>query len=93
MCFFLFRNIADNPFPIFYGLNHQRQGWVVCIIQPGSNNFGFHAYEEAQKLDIGSEINQGQLEQTVLVKVGDDLDKLVGTEILLEDGKIIAIRQ
>jgi len=52
-----------------------------------------HAYEEAQKLDIGSEINQGQLEQTVLVKVGDDLDKLVGTEILLEDGKIIAIRQ
>ena len=52
-----------------------------------------HAYEEAQKLDIGSEINQGQLEQTVLVKVGDELDKLVGTEILLEDGKIIAIRQ
>ena len=52
-----------------------------------------HALEEAQKLDIGSEIRQGQLEQTVIVKIGDDLDKLVGTEILLEDGKIIAFRQ
>ena len=51
------------------------------------------ALEETQKLDIGSEIRQGQLEQTVVVKVGDDLDKLVGTEILLEDGKIIAFRQ
>ena len=52
-----------------------------------------HALEEAQKLDIGSEIRQGQLEQTVIVKIGDDLDKLVGTEILLEDGKIIAFCQ
>ena len=52
-----------------------------------------HALEEAKKLDIGSEISQGQLEQTVVVKIGDDLDKLVGTEILLEDGKIIAFRQ
>jgi multidrug efflux pump subunit AcrA (membrane-fusion protein) len=51
-----------------------------------------HALEEAKKLDIGSEISQGQLEQTVVVKVGDDLDKIVGTEILLEDGKIIAFR-
>jgi hypothetical protein len=52
-----------------------------------------HAYEEAQKLEIGSEISQGQLEQTVVVKIGDDLDQLVGAEILLEDGKIIAFRQ
>jgi hypothetical protein len=52
-----------------------------------------HTLEEAQKLDIGSEISRGQLEQTVVVKVGDDLDKLVGTELLLEDGKIVAIRQ
>lgn len=52
-----------------------------------------HALEEAQKLEIGSEIRQGQLEQAVVVKVGDDLDKVVGAEILLEDGKIIAFRQ
>ena len=36
---------------------------------------------------------QGQLEQTVTVKVGDDLNKLMGMEILLEDGKIITFRQ
>lgn len=52
-----------------------------------------HDKEEAEKLTIGSEIHQGTLEQTVQVKVGDDLEKLMGTEILLEDGKIISIRQ
>ncbi|WP_443867608.1 YlqD family protein, partial [Megasphaera sp.] len=30
---------------------------------------------------------------TVVVNVGDDLEKLMGTEILLEDGKIVSIRQ
>ena len=46
-----------------------------------------------RELTIGSEIRQGTLEQTVVVKVGDDLEKLMGTEILLEDGKIVSIRQ
>ncbi|WP_101912065.1 YlqD family protein [Megasphaera vaginalis (ex Bordigoni et al. 2020)] len=49
--------------------------------------------DQAQGLEIGSEIRQGQLEQTVEVKVGDDLGKLMGMEILLEDDKIIAFRQ
>lgn len=52
-----------------------------------------HDREEADQLTIGSEINQGTLEQTVVVQVGDDLGKLMGTEILLEDDKIISIRQ
>ena len=52
-----------------------------------------HDRNEAQQLTIGSEIRQGTLEQTVVVKVGNDLEKLMGTEILLEDGKIISIRQ
>ena len=52
-----------------------------------------HEREQAEQLEIGSEIRQGTLEQTVVVKVGDDLGKLMGTEILLEDDKIIAFRQ
>lgn len=52
-----------------------------------------HDREEAEQLTIGSEIRQGTLEQTVIVKVGDALEQLMGTEILLEDGRIVAIRQ
>ena len=48
---------------------------------------------QAEQLEIGSEIRQGQLEQTVTVKIGDDLNQLMGTGILLEDGKITAFRQ
>ena len=50
-------------------------------------------HDQAAQLEIGSEITQGQLEQTVTVKVGDDLNKLMGLEILLEDGKVAAFRQ
>lgn len=49
--------------------------------------------KDAEKLEIGSEIAQGTMEQTVVVKVGDSLDALMGSEILLEDGKIVAFRQ
>ncbi len=49
--------------------------------------------KDAEKLEIGSEIAQGTMEQTITVKVGDDLDAMMGSEILLEDGKIIAFRQ
>lgn len=49
--------------------------------------------KDAQALEIGSEIVQGTMEQTVTIKVGDNLDALMGSEILLEDGKIIAFRQ
>ena len=49
--------------------------------------------KDAQALEIGSEIAQGTMEQTVTIKVGDNLDALMGSEILLEDGKVIAFRQ
>lgn len=49
--------------------------------------------KDAEKLEIGAEISQGTMEQTVTVSVGDDLNALMNTEILLEDGKIVTIRQ
>lgn len=49
--------------------------------------------EAAMQLAIGSEIVQGTTEQMVEVKIGDDLGALTGVEVLLEDGKIIAIRR
>lgn len=48
--------------------------------------------KEAEALEIGSEIAQGQMEQSVVIKVGDDLNQIMGSEILLEDGKVIAFR-
>ena len=47
--------------------------------------------KDAQGLALGTEIPQGTLEQTVTVKIGDDLDAMMGAEILLEDGKIVAL--
>ena len=44
------------------------------------------------KLALGAEIAQGQLERQVEVKVGDDFSSVMNVEILLEDGKVIAIR-
>ena len=49
--------------------------------------------KEAQELTIGTEVPQGNLEQQITVEVGDDLNAMMGAEILLEDGKIIAFRQ
>ena len=49
--------------------------------------------KEAQELTIGTEVPQGNLEQQITVKVGDDLNAMMGAKILLEDGKIIAFRQ
>lgn len=49
--------------------------------------------KRAKELTVGTEIPNGTLEQTVTVKVGDDLEAIMGSEILLEDGKIVAFRQ
>ena len=46
----------------------------------------------ADKLELGSEIVRGQMEQMITVKVGDDLHKVMNAEIVLEDGKVIAFR-
>ena len=45
-----------------------------------------------QELELGSEIVRGQLERVVDVKVGDDLNKIMCFDILLEDGKERASR-
>lgn len=48
--------------------------------------------KETAQLEPGAEIVQGTLERIVEVNIGDDLHKVLNTEILLEDGKIIALR-
>ncbi|BBB93217.1 MAG TPA: YlqD family protein [Methylomusa anaerophila] len=48
--------------------------------------------KETAQLEIGSEIVQGTMDRMVTINVGDDLHKIMATEILLEDGKIIAFR-
>ena len=49
--------------------------------------------KETSQLEIGAEIVQGTMEQMVTVSEGDDLQILMGREILLEDGKFLAIRE
>ena len=47
---------------------------------------------DIKKLALGAEILTGQLERQVEIKVGDDFQSMMNVEILLEDGKVIAIR-
>jgi len=48
--------------------------------------------QRAQKLELGSEIGMAAMERMVEVKIGTDMDSIIGAEILIEDGKIIAFR-
>lgn len=48
--------------------------------------------KRAEKLEYGAEVGHGQLERTVELEIGTDIDKLMGAEIVTEDGKIIAFR-
>lgn len=48
---------------------------------------------QTEKLELGAEILRGNMERSVTLAVGDDLDKIMGAEILLEEGKIIAFRE
>ena len=48
--------------------------------------------KKAEKLELGAEIGHGQIERTVELEIGTDLDQLLGAEIVIEDGKIIAFR-
>lgn len=48
--------------------------------------------KETAHLETGAEVVQGTIERMTTVAVGDDLQKLMRAEILLEDGKIIAFR-
>jgi hypothetical protein len=46
----------------------------------------------AENLEIGSEIGHGTLERSVEITIGSDLEALMGAEIVVEDGKVIAFR-
>ena len=48
---------------------------------------------ETEKLEIGAEILRGSIERVYELKVGDNLDEIIGAEILLEDGKVVAFRE
>jgi len=45
-----------------------------------------------QALPLGSEVVQGTVQAVASVNVGDNLDAIMATEIVVEDGKVIAIR-
>lgn len=49
--------------------------------------------KEVAGLVIGSEIVRGRVDSPVQIAVGDDWDGLFSAEILLEDGKVVEIRQ
>lgn len=49
--------------------------------------------KNAAQLELGAEVVQGQLEQFVGIDVGDDLHKIMATEIVVKDGKVLEIRQ
>lgn len=44
-------------------------------------------------LPLGSEISQGTVNATAEVGVGDDWDRLFKVEVLVEDGKVVAVRR
>ncbi len=48
--------------------------------------------EQIEKMALGAEIVQGQLEHQVEVHIGDNMRDIMNVEILVEDDKIIAIR-
>ena len=49
--------------------------------------------DRAKNLELGQEVGHGNLERTVEVKIGTNLETLMGAEILTEDGKVIAFRE
>ena len=51
-----------------------------------------HRKETFEKLALGAEIIQGTAERQVELKIGDNLREAMNVEILVEDDKIIAIR-
>lgn len=48
--------------------------------------------KEVGKLENGTEVLQGKVESFVQVRVGDDWNQLMNAEIILQDGKVAAIR-
>lgn len=48
--------------------------------------------ETLEKLALGAEIIQGNLERQIELKVGDDFREAMNVEVLIEDDKVVAIR-
>lgn len=48
--------------------------------------------EHLEKLAIGAEIPRTPMSRLVTLHIGDDMNTVMGGEILVEDGKIIAFR-
>lgn len=48
--------------------------------------------QAVSQLPLGSEIVQETVQSVVTISVGDDFDALTNTEIVVEDGKVVAIR-
>jgi branched-subunit amino acid aminotransferase/4-amino-4-deoxychorismate lyase len=44
-------------------------------------------------LPLGAEVVQGTAQSLATVSIGDDFDALISMEIVVEDGKVIAIRK
>ena len=49
--------------------------------------------QHLEKLASGAELNRGPINRLVTSHGGDDMNNIVGGEILVEDGKIIAFRE
>lgn len=48
--------------------------------------------KRAEKLEYGAEIPHGQIERSVEIEIGSNLESLFGAEIVVEDGVVIAFR-
>jgi acyl-CoA reductase-like NAD-dependent aldehyde dehydrogenase len=48
---------------------------------------------ELARLEIGSEVTQGTVEGEVEVRLGDDWARLFASEIVLRDGRVVALRE
>ncbi|MEG6615312.1 YlqD family protein [Peptococcaceae bacterium 1198_IL3148] len=49
--------------------------------------------KDISRLELGSEVIHGRVESLVELKVGDDWNQLMNVEVLIENGKVLEIRQ
>ena len=48
--------------------------------------------DHLERLTIGAELNRAPMNRLVTIHIGDDMNELLGGEILVEDGKIVEFR-
>ena len=74
------RGEIDRFFGNEFGMRQQRRAEVLG------------RKETLEKLAIGAEIVQGNLERQIELKVGDNFREAMNVEVLIEDDKVVAIR-